>query len=527
VAEKAPGARAPADAKLLAQVRAGDTSAFGVLYQRHVPAARRLARELVQSPAEADHLVAETFILVHEVTRSGGGPADAFRPYLLAALRRVSAGQVAERRAQPAGDSGPGEPPTLAASPDDSSVARGFLSLSERARAVLWHTEIEQDTAAEVAPLLGTSSNAVASMRHRARRNLRQAILSTHATSAASDCGAPAELLGHYQRGALPASDSGAVASHLAHCEACTAVIVALGDLTSALQHHVAPLYLGGAASAYLVSAQRDDPAGSAAAPAAYTSELPVAAGAVPPRAIRPAWFVAAGAALVAGATAAALALTGNATPPRPAGHTRADALPSAGVSGGADATPRALGSISQSAAALPSASQGRSAEPGSSASSPQSAQPGSSPSPKASTPEFSPSPTPGVTLTASVSVQQAWGLDAVSFQINDTGTAATGELTATITLPSGSWFIGMLHAHHGAGGWSCQPTSTGATCQHDAIAAGAYATGTMLIRAGGAACGQPVQVSASSGSATASAQSPQGIPCGNNQQARAMPAAR
>ncbi len=83
---------------LLNKVRTGDTAAFGVLYQRHVQAVRRLARELVMSPAEADHLVAETFALVHDVTQRGGGPTDAFRPYVLTALRRVAADQVRDWR---------------------------------------------------------------------------------------------------------------------------------------------------------------------------------------------------------------------------------------------------------------------------------------------------------------------------------------------------------------------------------------------------------------------------------------------
>ena len=73
-----------------------DPSAFGVLYQRHFEAVQSLARELVPSPAEADHLVAETFALVHEATQSGGGPTDAFRPYVLTALRRAAGGRLAE-----------------------------------------------------------------------------------------------------------------------------------------------------------------------------------------------------------------------------------------------------------------------------------------------------------------------------------------------------------------------------------------------------------------------------------------------
>jgi hypothetical protein len=114
------------------------------------------------------------------------------------------------------------------------------------------------------------------------------------------------------------------------------------------------------------------------------------------------------------------------------------------------------------------------------------------------------------------VSVQQAFRLNAVTFQVNDTGTAATGTLTATITLPAGSWFMGGGHSHYGGDGWNCQPASAGATCQHDAISAGTAATGTIFIGASSPACGQPVRLSAASGSASASAQSAQDIQCGH-----------
>ena len=52
------------DARLLNLVRAGDAAAFAVLRQRHEQAARRLAGDLVVSPAEVDDVVADTFAQV-------------------------------------------------------------------------------------------------------------------------------------------------------------------------------------------------------------------------------------------------------------------------------------------------------------------------------------------------------------------------------------------------------------------------------------------------------------------------------
>jgi hypothetical protein len=103
-----------------------------------------------------------------------------------------------------------------------------------------------------------------------------------------------------------------------------------------------------------------------------------------------------------------------------------------------------------------------------------------------------------------------------VIFSVTDTGSAATGELTAVITLPSGSSLAGDGdHHHHHDDGWTCQPTASGASCQHDADSAGQSALGTIQVQVSGpAACGQAVQLTATSGSTSASAQSPEVIQC-------------
>jgi DNA-directed RNA polymerase specialized sigma24 family protein len=52
------------------------------LYVEHTPAARRLALSMV-SPDVADDIVAEAFARVLAAIRSGGGPSQTFRGYLL------------------------------------------------------------------------------------------------------------------------------------------------------------------------------------------------------------------------------------------------------------------------------------------------------------------------------------------------------------------------------------------------------------------------------------------------------------
>ena len=59
-------------------------------------------------------------------------------------------------------------------------MVQAFLSLPERWRAVLWHTEIEEISPAEVAPLFGLSLTGVTAVRRSARDGLRQAYLQLH-----------------------------------------------------------------------------------------------------------------------------------------------------------------------------------------------------------------------------------------------------------------------------------------------------------------------------------------------------------
>jgi DNA-directed RNA polymerase specialized sigma24 family protein/anti-sigma factor RsiW len=522
VADRTPGTRVPDDAGLLNQVRSGDTAAFGTLYQRHVFAVRRLASYLVPSPAESDHLVAETFALVHEVTRRGGGPTDAFRPYMLSALRHGASG-----RRQP---SDPGEP--IGAGPDSPRFVRGFVSLPERWRAVLWHTEIEQDSPAEVAVLLGRTQNGVAALRRRAREGLRQAVLRAYISNIPQPgCRPVAELLGSYLRDALSAGDAGLVAAHLSTCSRCEALRAELSAIGVSLRDLVAPVYLGGAAAFYLSDLGRDarPPAGIAAplvtralaAPAvAATAESGAGARHRAGRARRPVWLGAGVAAAVVLTVAIALAAGGTA-PPRSGHHLQAGADSSLGAAATSQttparagktprATPSAAGSKSHAGSSPPDGSPGQGGSPTAPASS-------SPPSP----PPASPSAAPSAKLTAAISLTTVGrGITQVVFQVSDTGTAATGELTASVSLPAGSWMFG---GHHGGGqsGWGCQSDSAGASCQHDAIGAGDAAQGTIFIGAAGPACGQPVQMTVTSGTASASATSPQDIQCGNGQAAR------
>src|SRR5579859_5440800 len=242
----------PGDADLIAASRTGDATAYGTLYRRHAPAARNLARKLVRGQAEADDVVADTFAKVLDLLRRGGGPEDAFRPYLLTAVRRAAYDRHRAERRQVVTDQmeafDPGVPfaDPAVADLERTMIARAFASLPHRWQAVIWHTEIEGARPAEVATLLGLTANGVAALAYRAREGLRQAYLQTHLSGEAREgCRPVAAKLGAYVRGGLAKRDAAMVAGHLEQCADCRRIFAELGDVNVALKAIVPSVVLG------------------------------------------------------------------------------------------------------------------------------------------------------------------------------------------------------------------------------------------------------------------------------------------
>jgi DNA-directed RNA polymerase specialized sigma24 family protein len=535
------------DARLLSTVRSGDTSAFGVLYERHHQYARRLARDLVDSQPEADDVVAETFARVLDVVRAGGGPADGFRPYLLGAVRRVCYDRVrSQRTGAPAGPGGPldpgepldpggpfdpgepldpGEPFADPAATQHPVIVRAFRSLPERWSAVLWHSEIEQSRPSEVAPLFGLSDSGVITLRRRALDGLREAYLDLHVSRILwQECQPVAPLLGRYVRGGLSKHDTAHVAEHLDGCTDCRATSAELADIGAALRSQVTPAVLGEAAAAYL-SGSRAAAAVTAGDPGEQGNDSSPGRGyaAAGGRRRRPAWHHQARLLPIVPRQLRGLLAGG--------GHFRhrrwlpaAAGLGFAALAVGAVAITLAASASPQHGAAAPSAGssgthQATSASPRATPSGKTSTKPRSAHRRAARRTSPSPSATPLTStarLSAAVDVYDAGhhgSLVEVAFSASDTGTAATGELIASVTLPAG----GSLSAGHGtpsSDGWACQQSSSGATCQHASIKPGQRLQGTVYLSVPTAACGEHVQVLVSAGTASATAQSPEDIVC-------------
>lgn len=150
---------------------------FTQLWREHRLAALRVALALVPAD-DAEDIVSEAFTRVYAAAAAGGGPAGAFRPYLLAAVRNLARDyHDAQRRrasalAEPRAAVVPGAGELAALAEERRMLARAFARLPARWRAVLWQTEVEERTPAELASASGMTPNAVSQLAVRARVGL-------------------------------------------------------------------------------------------------------------------------------------------------------------------------------------------------------------------------------------------------------------------------------------------------------------------------------------------------------------------
>jgi len=216
------------DTALLKAVREGDVAAYGVLYERHLGAARRAAAAVATTRAEREDLVAESFTKVLRILRSGHGPADQFRPYLLATIRNS---MISLRRQDSVLSLVADVPEKTRDIDHDDPVgvrlhagvaAAAFARLPHRWRLVLWYTEVEGRPPAQVAPLLGLTPNGVAALAYRAREGLRQAYLDEHLPhSGLRSCRLAVEQLAGWVRHTLTPRQMQAITAHLNCCGSC------------------------------------------------------------------------------------------------------------------------------------------------------------------------------------------------------------------------------------------------------------------------------------------------------------------
>ncbi|MFF3497071.1 sigma-70 family RNA polymerase sigma factor [Streptomyces sp. NPDC002795] len=347
------------DADLIARMRAGDDSAYEELYRRHSAAVRRYARTCCRDGHTADDLTAEVFARTLQAVRSGSGPEHAVRAYLLTTVRRVAAGWTKSAKREHLVDDfavfATQDARTREASDDDtldlgadvramheaeqSMAMQAFRSLPERWQAVLWHTEVEEESPSEVATLFGLDANGTRVLAKRAREGLKEAYLQAHVSTTltqSEDCARYADRLGAYARGSLRTRAERGLRKHMEECAKCRLAAGQIKEVASGIPGVVpiavigwfgaagyakAAAFIGGGAA----SAAGAAGAGAAAATGGGSTSGGAAGGAASEGLGAPAKAgIAAGVVAAGTAVALAMALTGGDPKPKPEAREKA-----------------------------------------------------------------------------------------------------------------------------------------------------------------------------------------------------------
>lgn len=285
------------DAELTAAIRELQSDApVDELYRRHRSAVFCYALACCRDRHTAEDLTSEAFVRTLQAVRSGSGPEAAWRPYLLTVVRRTAADWAGTaRRTELSADfeqwlanvsdtpeAESGEERMLRLE-ENSLVLRAFRSLPERWQAVLWHTAVEEEPAANVGPLLGLGASGVSSLASRAREGLREAYLAVYVENASGtdECRRYSSLLGAAVRRTGRRTNKD-LDRHLAECERCRAALIELTELNERLGSVLPAGVLLWGGSAYMAARLAEAGAsagGMAIAPGAPDGSVPLDGG--------------------------------------------------------------------------------------------------------------------------------------------------------------------------------------------------------------------------------------------------------
>jgi len=240
----APAERAGLDDRaLIDAVRAGNLHAYGTLYERHVGAVRGLARRLCGNRVDADDVVADVFTNTLRAIKSGRGPRDDLRPYVLTSTRHTVIKLRTRRdsgRAIPTADEQLDRPVTDDVQHADGAdtIGAAFGQLPDRFRNVLWLSCVEDLAPAEVGRHTDLSAGAVSSLTLRARRALARSYLISRITQpvVSADCVTIRDAMPSIVRDEAAAGTIVRVERHLAACCECREAFDEMQSLAGSLR---------------------------------------------------------------------------------------------------------------------------------------------------------------------------------------------------------------------------------------------------------------------------------------------------
>jgi RNA polymerase sigma factor (sigma-70 family) len=219
---------ADSDEQLVARVRGGELDAYDVLFERHNISARRVARAALGDATDVDDVVAEAFASVLGALQRGSGPTEGFVGYLVSTVRHEAYRANRRRRVRPIGD-GTYEPSVdpFVGHEDADVLREAFDSLPRVSRDVLWRTEVEGRSHADIARTVGATTQAIGARASRARVALGGAYLAGHLDLAfdeppdTEECADVRGQLVDLVRGSASSRRQRSLEAHLAQCVRC------------------------------------------------------------------------------------------------------------------------------------------------------------------------------------------------------------------------------------------------------------------------------------------------------------------
>jgi hypothetical protein len=201
----------PSDRQLVDASRAGHEAAWQELMARHEDAIRAVLPHRRPGAKRKVTQSLEAFkVELGDDTTETAEAIRAFRPRAFAFVTGGSYGPISES----VGDARVDD--------DDRLLASAFGQLPEPWQTVLWHSLVEQLSAAEVSPLVGRSVNEVNELLATAERGLVDAYLLEYSDEGVFDDASSTliPLLSGHVRGALPPHEQRRVDAHLAFVDA-------------------------------------------------------------------------------------------------------------------------------------------------------------------------------------------------------------------------------------------------------------------------------------------------------------------
>jgi len=202
--------------------RADDDKAFERLYERHVRDVYRYAAGMLGTAADAEDVTQTTFLNAYRAFKSGTRPEKP-QSWLIAIAHNVCRQRFRQAQRRPrevAFDEGVGDAETIddIIAPTAEDLRRGLSQLPPNQRAAIVMRELEGNSYAEIADVLGISVSALETLLFRARRALREQL------EEQISCKEAAFSINKQLDGRLSLGERRALRAHLRACAECNSL---------------------------------------------------------------------------------------------------------------------------------------------------------------------------------------------------------------------------------------------------------------------------------------------------------------